>query len=158
MTRTSLTTMVPTAMNKGMETFPTTRKLTEAELRDKRAKGPCFRCDEKYRVGHKCKNKDLQVLLLQDEPIKIEEDESEINQSDRRIGNHRVIPNSLHSVVGLTSPRPMKIGGLVKGEEVIVLIACNASHNFIPKGWSHDSNPEWTKPQYLGRRLVQDWR
>lgn len=33
------------------------KKLSEKELRSKREKGECFRCDEKWSVGHRCKKK-----------------------------------------------------------------------------------------------------
>lgn len=38
---------------------------------------------------------------------------------------------SMNSVVGLTSPHTMKIKGNILKEEVVVLIDCRASHNFI---------------------------
>lgn len=38
---------------------------------------------------------------------------------------------SLNSVVGLTTPRTMKLKGLIKGVEVVILINSEASHNFI---------------------------
>ena len=41
--------------------------LTETEIQNKRAKGLCFRCDEKFSPGHRCKDKSLQVLNVCDE-------------------------------------------------------------------------------------------
>lgn len=38
---------------------------------------------------------------------------------------------SLNSVVGLTTPKTMKLKGSVLGQSVIVLIDCGATHNFI---------------------------
>ncbi|KAI0493558.1 hypothetical protein KFK09_023677 [Dendrobium nobile] len=43
------------------------KKLTETELQEKRAKGLCFRCDERYTPGHRCKDRTLQVLIVCDE-------------------------------------------------------------------------------------------
>uniref|UniRef100_A0A1S8ADV7 Aminoacyl-tRNA ligase n=1 Tax=Citrus limon TaxID=2708 RepID=A0A1S8ADV7_CITLI len=45
----------------------TFKRLTETEIQDKRAKGVCFRCDEKFSPGHRCKDKSLQVLTVCDE-------------------------------------------------------------------------------------------
>lgn len=42
-------------------------RLIEAEIKAKRAKGLCYRCDDKFSPGHRCKNKELQVLILQDD-------------------------------------------------------------------------------------------
>lgn len=38
---------------------------------------------------------------------------------------------SINSVVGLTNPRTMKGKGRMKEEEVMVLVDCGATHNFI---------------------------
>ncbi|KAA0055925.1 Ty3/gypsy retrotransposon protein [Cucumis melo var. makuwa] len=38
---------------------------------------------------------------------------------------------SINSVVGLTNPRTMKVKGRLEEEEVVVLIDCGATHNFI---------------------------
>lgn len=33
------------------------KRLTEAELAEKRSKGLCFKCDEKFVPGHRCPSK-----------------------------------------------------------------------------------------------------
>lgn len=38
---------------------------------------------------------------------------------------------SLNSVVGLSEPRTLKLKGVVHGLDVVVLIDCGATHNFI---------------------------
>lgn len=43
------------------------RRLTEKELQDKRAKGLCYRCDDKWSIGHRCRRRELSVLLMEDE-------------------------------------------------------------------------------------------
>ncbi|XP_052192138.1 uncharacterized protein LOC127801242 [Diospyros lotus] len=43
------------------------KKLSEAEWKARREKGLCFHCDEKYLIGHRCKNKELQVLIYDEE-------------------------------------------------------------------------------------------
>ncbi|KAK9188260.1 hypothetical protein WN944_019661 [Citrus x changshan-huyou] len=45
----------------------TFERLMETEIQDKRAKGLCFRCYEKFSSGHRCKDKSLQVLIVCDE-------------------------------------------------------------------------------------------
>ncbi|GJX00863.1 ankyrin repeat-containing protein [Tanacetum coccineum] len=42
------------------------KRLTESEMAEKRSKGLCFKCDEKYGPGHQCKSKSLQVLWVDD--------------------------------------------------------------------------------------------
>ncbi|GKA83095.1 5'-3' exoribonuclease 4, partial [Tanacetum coccineum] len=48
------------------------RRMTESEIKDRRAKGLCFRCTEKYTPGHRCASSTLQVLLV-DESDEAEE-------------------------------------------------------------------------------------
>ena len=55
----------------------TFKRLTETEIQDKRAKGLCFQCDEKFSLGHQCKDKSLQVLTMCDEEEGVEEAEEE---------------------------------------------------------------------------------
>ncbi|CAJ2666559.1 unnamed protein product [Trifolium pratense] len=46
------------------------KKLTDAELQDRRVKGLCFRCDEKFGPGHRCPSKQLQVLIMAEDDYK----------------------------------------------------------------------------------------
>ncbi|GJV66175.1 ankyrin repeat-containing protein [Tanacetum coccineum] len=40
------------------------RRMTESEIQDRKAKGLCFRCEEKYTPGHRCASRTLQVMLV----------------------------------------------------------------------------------------------
>lgn len=40
------------------------RRLSDRELQEKRSKGLCFRCDKKWSMGHKCKKRELSVLVI----------------------------------------------------------------------------------------------
>lgn len=55
------------------------------------------------------------------------EDEFEDIDMERMNG----VELSLNSVVGLTEPRTLKLRGEVHGLDVVVLIDCGATHNFI---------------------------
>lgn len=80
-------------------------------------------------VGHKCKTKQLQVLLEE------EADTKQVIEEDNREPDPPVLSDaaelSLNSIVGISIPRTMKLRGIVMGQEVVVLIDCGASHNFI---------------------------
>lgn len=43
------------------------RRLSEKEMQQKREKGLCFRCDEKWNVGHRCRRRELSVLVCAEE-------------------------------------------------------------------------------------------
>lgn len=61
-TATTSTSVTPTTANtEGI------RKLTLAELAEKRQKGLCYHCDNKYEPGHNCRKKKLFVMLGDEE-------------------------------------------------------------------------------------------
>lgn len=114
----------------GIKTKSSTfKRLTEAEVQSKRKKGLCFRCDEKFELGHCCKEKKLQALVVAEEDedseglkyISAQEEEPHLD----------VVEISLNSIVGLTSLNTMKVKGVFEDQDVVVLIDCGATHNFI---------------------------
>ena len=54
----------PPAMAAGGGSF---KRMTDSEFADKRAKGLCYRCDEPFGPGHRCREKTLHVLLVDNE-------------------------------------------------------------------------------------------
>lgn len=104
------------------------KRLTEKELQEKKEKGLCFRCDDKWSMGHRCKKKELSVLLLG------EEDEGEVEGCDSElplsVEEELTTEVSLNSVIWLSNPKTMKLLGLIGGLEVVVMVDPGATHNF----------------------------
>ncbi|KAL4591834.1 hypothetical protein LXL04_004807 [Taraxacum kok-saghyz] len=100
------------------------RRLTEKELQDKKDRGLCFRCDEKWQIGHQCKRKELSIMLNLDE-----EDEQEIPEEKLEPDPETEV--CLNSVLGITKPKTMKLAGKLNEENVVVMIDPGATHNFI---------------------------
>lgn len=74
------------------------------------------------------------VMRGEDEGFEIIEEGSvqkELNVIEVAGENQTVVELSINSVVGLSNPRTMKVKGLIQEKEVIVLIDCRATHNFI---------------------------
>ncbi|KAL1213452.1 RNA-directed DNA polymerase-like protein [Cardamine amara subsp. amara] len=111
------------------------RRLSEAEIRDRKAKGLCFKCDGRFHAGHQCRYKELHVLVVDEEGAEYdyvgEEEVHDGGEQQPEETELAVAVVSLNSVAGLSSPKTMKIKGTIQGEPVIMLIDSGASHNFI---------------------------
>ena len=57
--------------------------------------------------------------------------ESELESKPTEGAKNQVVEVSLNSVVGLTSPKTLKLAGEINNQKVVVLINSGASHNFI---------------------------
>ncbi|KAI0520439.1 hypothetical protein KFK09_007914 [Dendrobium nobile] len=92
------------------------KQLTEKEIQEKRAKGLCFRCDEKYTPGHRCKDRTLQVLTVCDDEETEERGEEETEGEEELHLDFAEV--SLNSVVGFTTNHTMKVKGEIEDMEV----------------------------------------
>lgn len=101
------------------QSTPDVKRLTESELQEKRAKGLCYRCDGKWTVGHRCKKKELSVMLIAEEDGEIEGEDSEVPESPT---DEVITEVSLNSVVGISNPKTMKLKGIIGDKEVIVMV------------------------------------
>ena len=117
-----------------------TKRLSDAEFQSRKEKGLCFRCNEKYSHDHKCKMKEqreLRMIVMKGEGDEYEIVEGGIDQGELNnlevAEESLVVELSINSIVGLSNPRTMKVKGLLQGKEIIVLIDCGATHNFIAK-------------------------
>ena len=88
--------------------------LIGTELQSKIAKGLCFRCDAKFSLGHRCKYRELQVLVVQEDNTKTEVPPQGSPDDPLEDEIHEVAKLSLNSVVGLSTPKTMKVRGKIK--------------------------------------------
>ncbi|KAL0542645.1 hypothetical protein IC582_008834 [Cucumis melo] len=117
----------------------TYKRLPDAEFQARKEKGLCFRCNEKYSADHKCRLKEQRELRMfvitegKDEYEIVEEEKEEKDLGRLEVNGEltTVVELSINSVVGLNDPGTMKVRGKLLGEEVIVLIDCGATHNFV---------------------------
>lgn len=93
------------------------KRLSWEEMQNRRAKGLCFNCDEKFFPGHRCSN--LQLLLL-DGGLNFDEDDEEIESEI-----------SLHALSGWSSAGTMRVALQIQSFELIVLIDSGSTHNFV---------------------------
>ena len=127
-------TFTPTNLNQKSGEI---RRLTEREVQQKREKGLCFRCDDKWSIGHRCRRKELSVLISQDEEygeeFELITDGQTEEMAHTEMADEPQPEISFNSVMGFTSPRTMKMLGYIMGKEVVVMIDPGATHNFISR-------------------------
>lgn len=109
------------------------KRFIDAELQARRDKWLCYRCDEKFFVGHRCKARELRLLLASDDTEldngDVESDDQEVTYKEEHVAELAEL--SLNTVVGFSDPGTMKVRGRVEQDEVIIFIDCGATHNFI---------------------------
>ncbi|XP_071913952.1 uncharacterized protein [Coffea arabica] len=109
------------------------RFLSTAEMDEKRAKGLCYWCNERYSPGHQCKRRQLfriecvEEETEEQEPECLEEDEQEVLTE----GNLAQISTSAMCSLLVPNFRTMRIHGQIERKTFSILIDCGSSHNFL---------------------------
>ncbi|XP_062109866.1 uncharacterized protein LOC133821735 [Humulus lupulus] len=102
------------------------KKLSPTELKERRDKGLCFTCDEKFHFGHKCKNRMLILCGYDDEEMGTmvdSESHEEAEETEEEV--------SLNSLSNSMNPRIFRIMATHGSEAVEVLIDTGSHNNFI---------------------------
>ncbi|KAH0656545.1 hypothetical protein KY285_031427 [Solanum tuberosum] len=112
----------------------TTRRLTPTEMSEKRQKGLCFFCDEKFVSGHRCSsNKQLYLLEVaedgeEDQMLEVQEDHDNYEEDE---GHEQNCEISVHALNGIHGFNTLRIMGYTKDGPLNILVAPGSSHNFI---------------------------
>ncbi|KAL4574682.1 hypothetical protein LXL04_021518 [Taraxacum kok-saghyz] len=107
------------------------RPLTESQIQEKRAKGLCYKCDDKWSRGHQCKKQVNVILVYEEEAAEAEDKLIERVTHLEMAELIEPVEVSLHSIAGLTSPKTMKLRGTILEQPVVALVDPGATHNFI---------------------------
>ena len=115
-------------MNQSSNAQPATfRRITNQEARERREKGLCYYCDEKFVAGHRCERP--QLFMIEDSPHMNTED---VEGAHPEQEHHEVIPEiSFHAIAGTEHPQTIRVLGKLKNKNVMVLIDGGSTHNFI---------------------------
>ncbi|KAK4394129.1 hypothetical protein Sango_1883700 [Sesamum angolense] len=121
----------PLNKNPPPKTVPQTRRfLIEAEVRAKKKKNFCYRCDEPYIPGHGCKYRQVYMLLSDEEARDYNRAEQDEQPTDEEETEGDMVV-SLHAMKGKINCKTLKVIGLVGDKEVLKLIDSGSTHCFI---------------------------
>ncbi|KAH9738515.1 hypothetical protein KPL71_018818 [Citrus sinensis] len=104
------------------------RRLSPAELRDKREKGLCYNCDQKYSSNHRCRSKFLLLMGTDDDELEPKNNEEPSELVDAGITGDI---SSLNALAGQANPRSLRLIGAIASHTFQVLIDSGSTHNFI---------------------------
>lgn len=112
------------------------RRLSYNELKDRMAKGICIHCDKKYFPGHKCKSKQLFLLMNdeQEENAPTLENLSVIWEEDDAQSRKAVVENSevsIHALIGTEGLHTLSLNGYVGNKSLKMLVDSGSTNNFI---------------------------
>jgi hypothetical protein len=113
------------------------QKLTMAEMAEHQLKGLCYNCDDKYFLGHKCKEQNLFMAISEDiseedveTPLVFESPEiTDITPPSDPLKVELII--SLNALTSFSAPQTLKLIGYIKHRKVIILVDSGSTHNFI---------------------------
>lgn len=112
------------------------KHIPYAELLERKAKGLCFRCGEKYNPLHRCANTQLRLLVVGDDEtitdggeVAAAEEDDDPNENPLECQTMGLCASMGEEVN--TGPRTMKLIGTIGGIPLVILIDSGATHNFI---------------------------
>ncbi|XP_073137569.1 uncharacterized protein [Henckelia pumila] len=108
------------------------KKLTAVEMRERRKRGLCFNCDEKFNANHRCKNRVL-ILFGDEEGDCLKEFGGYADAQPFNFGDEEV-EVSLHALTSASNPRIFRLTARFERTCVEILLDTGSHHNFIQEG------------------------
>jgi hypothetical protein len=111
---------------------PQPTRLTPQKLEERKEKGLCFNCDNKYSKEHKCGEKNLFHIDCEEEEEEEQEQEpSQDENVEAILCEELTLTISCNALARISTPQTLNIEGYIKKKNVIVLIDSGSTHNFI---------------------------
>jgi hypothetical protein len=134
---TSTTATSPAALATST-TWPKFQCLSPDELAEKRKKGECYFCPEKFTQDHNCSMRRVYVMELDDQ------EDLEIIAEDLGI--------SLHVLTGLSRASTMQLLLTIAGTTLRALVDSGSTHTFIHDGGTPLRLGDYTQARSFGLR------
>lgn len=108
--------------------FPIQR-LSPAQMKERRDKGLCYNCDEKWNLQHQYTGKRIYMM---EETEWVSEGEEEPTDLEKNQHEEPVEPEiSLHAISSLPKLSTMRLMGKIGSSNVVILVDTGSTHNFL---------------------------
>ena len=113
------------------------KRISPAQMEERKKKGLCYNCDEKWAPGHKCKNAmlfllDFVELAQENTNSGVHITELEENGYADQVGQDQEDAEiTLYALSGTPTAGTMRVMGRIKHKSFVILIDSGSTHNFI---------------------------
>ncbi|KAG8366662.1 hypothetical protein BUALT_Bualt17G0102900 [Buddleja alternifolia] len=112
--------------------------LTASEMRARREKNLCYNCDETFVPGHRCKQRQIYVMMSEEEEVmhnSLIENENLNEIENESPGEDMIV--SLNALSRTTDMNTLRIKGTVNGQDIHILIDSGSTHCFLDEGTAY---------------------
>ena len=104
------------------------RRLSPAELHERREKGLCYSCDQKYSPNHRCNRRFLLLIRADDDNLDLANEGEPPDDEDSAVTSDI---SSLNAFAGQANPCSLHLQGKIGSHTFQVLIDSGNTHDFI---------------------------
>ncbi|XP_047328916.1 uncharacterized protein LOC124932358 [Impatiens glandulifera] len=133
------------------------KQLEPAVFDEKRRKGLCYKCDQKWEPNHKCKTKLFMISANEQEALPDVQlfQETVVDDPSLLQPNSLEEPAiSLHALTGSKNFQTLQIRGKIGSLPVVILIDTGSTHNFINSRILRNIGHEAMKTQVLSVKVA----
>ncbi|KAG8369122.1 hypothetical protein BUALT_Bualt15G0118400 [Buddleja alternifolia] len=138
---------------------PQRKLLTASEMKARREKNLCYNCDEVFVPSHKCKQRQIYMIMSHEEEEAYSADVEPPNTSPEELLSEDMTI-SINAISGNSDLNTLRIKGLVKNSSIQILIDSGSTHCFLDENVAINlgCHVEFTNPMLIsvadGNKIV----